>query len=663
MLRYLCVNNISRLMNQLRVLWCLLLWLGGMMLLAQPTSLGGTLSLDASAVTAIDPANASVTVANAAPFASGDRVLLIQMQGASISTANDSSFGNLSAFNGAGNYELNVVCDVRPGNEIVLENTLAGTYASSGVGSAGLQLIEVPQYDDVNINNTLTAPAWNGSTGGVLIFEAAGTVTLNADIDMSGQGFRGGAYLDMDVDEPGVICSNFFPFANTRFMAYHYTLADQDGADKGEGIAPKAVGQEYGRGHQSNGGGGGNEHDAGGGGGANYGVGGIGGERLAGSCNGEFPGIGGLSLAGAGYLSANQGIFMGGGGGAGHSNNEINDPDYPGGDGGGIVILVADQVVGNGHTIRANGEGFSVMGGAAFNDGGSGGGGGGTVILHVNGLTGALTAEARGGKGTDVNSASPSGSGCSGAGGGGGGGVVWTNVALAGLTTDVVGGPAGFDNNGACGTATSAPGSTGAALTGYTLPTSTTTNAACVLPVELLRFTAELRGEAVALRWVSLAEVNHAYYQVERHEAARGWVALGQVAGQGEQRQGAAYRFQDLLPQPGDNQYRLAMYSLDGRVSYSAQVVVAYQPGRALRLLQVWTTDGQPHARIHLPLAQPWQFVLKDVQGRVIQQQWESADQPGPQLVPLQAQPLTPGVYLLSVQQAGQRVVQRLMVH
>ena len=38
---------------------------------------------------------------------------------------------------------------------------------------------------------TLTAPAWNGATGGLLTFLANGAVTLAGVVDMGGKGFRG----------------------------------------------------------------------------------------------------------------------------------------------------------------------------------------------------------------------------------------------------------------------------------------------------------------------------------------------------------------------------------------------------------------------------------------------------------------------------------------
>ncbi|TAE53039.1 MAG: hypothetical protein EAZ89_07775, partial [Bacteroidetes bacterium] len=79
-------------------------------------------------VSAVNPAGA-VTVLQPSLFAIGDLALLIQMQGAQISTANSNTFGSISSLNGAGNYEFVSVCDVNTTTgEIQFENAVVNTY-------------------------------------------------------------------------------------------------------------------------------------------------------------------------------------------------------------------------------------------------------------------------------------------------------------------------------------------------------------------------------------------------------------------------------------------------------------------------------------------------------------------------------------------------------
>src|SRR5262245_36912121 len=59
------------------------------------------------------PAKSCLRVTNPAGLSSNDKVMLVQMKGASINTnAGSSSFGTISAMNNAGNYEMNTVCTV-----------------------------------------------------------------------------------------------------------------------------------------------------------------------------------------------------------------------------------------------------------------------------------------------------------------------------------------------------------------------------------------------------------------------------------------------------------------------------------------------------------------------------------------------------------------------
>src|ERR1035437_1655864 len=118
----------------------------------------------------------SITVASASGYNQGDTVLVIQMKGANIDTiSNTPSFGSIRKYNDAGNYEFNIIKSIS-GNIIYLKNALLNVYDPSGL----VQLIRVPYYNNVTVSGTLTALPWNGNTGGVLVFNAAGTVTLNA---------------------------------------------------------------------------------------------------------------------------------------------------------------------------------------------------------------------------------------------------------------------------------------------------------------------------------------------------------------------------------------------------------------------------------------------------------------------------------------------------
>ena len=479
----------------------------------------------------------TVTVDSAHFFTVPSRAVLIQMKGASVSTANGPTYGNLSNVNNAGNYEFcNIVA--KSGNTITFERCLKKQYTLSGK----VQLISVPTYSsnqtvskastisairvqrpgygyvtvptvviapppiggivatavavldpvtkgirEVKITNPgfgyvsdpavtfatqppapysgvqfqpaavavrgLTGLQWNGETGGVLVLELNANLILDAtlgDFNMTGMGFAGGNVGDRG---GAIVCS-------PSYTNYFDGLASGFGSSgaKGEGSFIVPSGHERGRGKSLNGGGAGVEAEAGGGGGGNYGSGGKGGASSQDPVTPGLPqkvcysdttksGKGGASLKSVGYYwTKTNRIFLGGGGGGGHSLNASANTgqNYSGGYGGGIIIISANAIIGNGRTISANGDSAKL----AIDDGGSGGGAGGVVMLDCESFPGALSTnlklEAKGGRG--ANTTSEFGVLRQGPGGGGGGGVVWLSTAIGIPPTGVSTSPNGGTN-------------------------------------------------------------------------------------------------------------------------------------------------------------------------------------------------------------------------
>ncbi len=407
------------------------------------------------------PCNNALLVEDASAFKIGDTVLLIQMKGAFIDSSNTATFGNVVNYNNAGNYEFNYVKQ-KNGNQISLKNNLLRNY---DLPNGKVQLIRVPYYSNTIINTTLTCLPWDGAKGGVLVLNAAQTVSLNADLDVSGRGFTGG--IGYNSQNPVLNCFiNQYNIVNT---------SAKDAGLKGESIVSLGLTKVRGKGAPASGGGGGLGHNSGGGGGANAGSGGFGGYQLN-NC-GNFPfenrGVGGYSLA---YNSLTNKIFMGGGGGAGNADNPQNLPP-DGGNGGGIIIIKANQLITNGHKIIANGaNAYECMMPQSLDchDGMGGGGAGGTVLLEVNSYTGNLDVLQNGGNGADMKGAVIGGK--VGAGGGGGAGVLFIQNAIlpSNINSLHIGGKNGVLTKFANDSYGAVAGSPGQDLFNLTLPFTTT---------------------------------------------------------------------------------------------------------------------------------------------------------------------------------------------
>ncbi len=306
-------------------------------------------------------------------LAVGDEVLLIELQG----TADN--------HDRTGNHEfLHVAALAEP--VVTFETALTRTYGegnNEGLGTVDgshrVMLLRVPQFTDVTIedNGILTAPAWNGSKGGVLAFRVSGTLTTEGTgrIDMSGRGYRGGSDGRGD-DEygqcgEGITGLGSKPPDNREVNGADYLTWPDDGSNGGAG-------------------GSGVSHGAVEGGGGSYGTEGTPGYA---GVTSTYPGDRAYPGHVVGDADLTRLIFGGGGGGAGDADN--GNPHADGGAGGGIVYVAAATV----SALNVTNQGFlGMMGNFGTDCGyGVGGSGAGGAIHLVAGTADNLNLDATGG--------------------------------------------------------------------------------------------------------------------------------------------------------------------------------------------------------------------------------------------------------------------------
>ncbi|WP_421956118.1 hypothetical protein [Polaromonas sp.] len=429
----------------------------------------------------------------------GDLLLVMQMQDATITTANNNTYGDGSG-NGQGSTSVGrsglhefVRVTAVSGNNITFTPPLANSYAQAAATASTpqkrYQVIRVMQYSSLTANG-ITAPAWDGLAGGVAAVDVRDTLTLgNATVEgqsgraffLAGKGFRGGA------GRRGTAATGTrFDYATAPTA---YDVASLYNGVKGEGIAgtphsiasytgiwgyrttnnptaatlavlaltPGYPGGSFARGAPGNAGGGGsdgstggNAENAGGGGGGNYGPGGIGGRPW----NDPLYDTGGRGGAGyAGTLAFNR-VFLGGGGGSGGTNDGTADNNVytnqamactlgegicsSGASGGGAVIIRARSITGSGIIDVRGAHGYAVL-----NDAAGGAGAGGSVIIQTS-LGGNAAIEAAGGDGGNAWAGSAGGlGGRHGPGGAGGGGFVAFSPSSMSVSANVNGGVPG----------------------------------------------------------------------------------------------------------------------------------------------------------------------------------------------------------------------------
>jgi len=351
----------------------------------------------------------------------GDEVLIITM------TDGETTMEK----NSVGQWETQTVTNIGD-NHFILSSPLRNSYfASKGKVH---QIIKIPNYVLVDISGTLSCPAWNGSTGGVLYFRSNDTVFVQTTgiVSASAKGYRGGSQYG-DSHGGGQGGESFVGLGGD---GGHYTADPQgkDGAsgggaahngyNGGNGIAGGgggATGGSVGLGSANMGGaGGGAGGHAGSAGGAGYGTFGYGGFSYGGADNGQdggenFSGNGGTHVVGGGgggggtYGTVDLAkLYLGSGGGCG-GRYSGRAPGY-GGNGGGLLSISANGLSIQG-LVQSNG---SNGGNGGQYCGGGGGAAGGSVVLSaiVTEISGDLTSSGGiGGNGSYGNKAGDGGFG------------------------------------------------------------------------------------------------------------------------------------------------------------------------------------------------------------------------------------------------------------
>ncbi len=265
---------------------------------------------------------------------------------------------------GAGAYEV-VRIDSVNGATLNLTRSLNNSYSNSGNNVA--QAVRVHEYTTATLTGgTLTAPDWNGATGGIMVIYAKESITLQGGtLNLSGRGFLGQGH--------GCL----------------YRCAD---GYSGESISgPTGTNTAPARNGMGGGGGTKGQDCAAGGGGGHGTAGGAGSNGTCGSCS-PCPHLGGQAGNAGGQADTSTLIIFGGGGGEGGGDEDGGNPGK-GGDAGGILILRAPVITITGTDVQLNG-----LAGANGNQGScggvgcgmSGGGGGAGGAAYLMGETVAL---------------------------------------------------------------------------------------------------------------------------------------------------------------------------------------------------------------------------------------------------------------------------------
>ena len=372
----------------------------------------------------------SVTVGSTTGLAVNDPVMIIQMTGIS-------GGGNTGGTdNGAGNFHITKIQGIA-GNVLTIDNTVTKVFSPT---TEKVQLVKIARYtSDVTVAATVSAQPWDGSTGGVIFIDACDNdITLNADIDASGNGFfgrnsTGNFSVSTCGEEYGLLTGSPDEYWGTDPIYfgdhYLYTAPFSGGTGRGgHGGCNENQGSPNGG---AGVGGDGAESTSvtlgSGGGGGSYGGGGTSGGNGDPVTGSAAPVVGSVFDS-----SSNLRLFMGAAGG---SEAEWAPAV---GNGGGIVIVLCDNLTTDGSNRNIISDGDDGPNSGTYSYGGDasrvtgGAGGAGYIAIKANTINSQARAFARGGAATTQSTASPT---YIEYGGPGGGGFIISDTSIT--TTDV----------------------------------------------------------------------------------------------------------------------------------------------------------------------------------------------------------------------------------
>ncbi len=175
------------------------------------------------------------------------------------------------------------------------------------------------------------------------------------------------------------------------------------------------------------------------------------------------------------------------------------------------------------------------------------------------------------------------------------------------------------------------------------------------LPLLLEQFTATRSGSQGLLQWTTSQEENTSEFGIEKSENGISFYPIGSVAASGTSSIPVNYQFTDKNLVTGKNYYRLKMTDLDGQFSYSPVRTIDYSDNNfSISVYPNPVNQGVVHI---VTSAICTRLDLFDISGRQIRGQNAFGLQNT-----VSVSGLTPGIYLLHIQTAAGRKIEKILI-
>jgi hypothetical protein len=186
------------------------------------------------------------------------------------------------------------------------------------------------------------------------------------------------------------------------------------------------------------------------------------------------------------------------------------------------------------------------------------------------------------------------------------------------------------------------------------------------LPIELLYFKAKAAGNKVELTWATSAEKDNDFFTVERSTDGRNFDVLLTKPGAGDSRVTLTYNAYDERPTGNLIYYRLKQTDFDGKFTYSEIASVRMEKSTANARLKTESVGPNPFTdsfrmQFMLEEAAEAELTITSINGQLVHREkiegasgmnnYEFYDQQG----------LKPGIYIVAIATAEERITQKLV--
>lgn len=183
-----------------------------------------------------------------------------------------------------------------------------------------------------------------------------------------------------------------------------------------------------------------------------------------------------------------------------------------------------------------------------------------------------------------------------------------------------------------------------------------------LLPVELTEFSANCEQTFVELNWTTASESNASHYEIQKSNNGISWITLGSIQAQGNTSTSSHYSYRDYNPENTISYYRLKQVDFDGEYkTYDAQ---SLEPC-SVRENSVEISNlpnNQFQVKITNDTKQSFVMDMYSSNGQKVRETEQINSESGTNLYVYDSNNLSPGIYIVSVHNAIQKITQKIII-